>query len=59
MRCYFFFLQGMKSESFEPRSGRAARDSLAITRLFNEVESKKNKQKNVSLLFHHSLCKWR
>ena len=43
MRRYFFFLQGEKR-----------RDSLAITRLFNTVESKKNKQKNVRLLFHHS-----
>ena len=41
---YFFFIQGEKH-----------RDSPAITRLFNDVERKKNMQKNVNLLLNYSL----
>ena len=56
MGSYFCFIQGMKKRKFLNRnSGWAARDSLAIMRFFNNVESKKNNQKNVNLLLNYSL----
>ncbi len=38
MRSYFFFMQGMKSVSFEPRSGWAAKDSPSYRRGFSTLQ---------------------